>query len=98
MASKSKCLVIKEEELMKKLIVFAMAVTFLAFPLTAFGTMGQMTPASKDINVEFFGSMKTYPTLMSQLNFNDNTDEGDWMLDESGIMTDHNIRNEVRVG
>jgi hypothetical protein len=50
--------------------------------------MGQMTPASKDINVEFFGSMKTYPTWMSQLNFNDNTDAGDWMLDENGVMTD----------
>jgi hypothetical protein len=60
--------------------------------------MGQMSPKSKDINVEFFGSLKTYPTWMSQLNFNDNTDVGDWMLDENGVMTDHNVRNEIRMG
>jgi len=83
---------------MKKLVVFAMAVAFLAFPLTAFGTMGQMAPASKDINVKFFGSLKTYPSWMSQLNFNDCTDEDDWMFDENGYMTDHNVRNELRMG
>ena len=44
---------------MKKLMVFAMLVAFLAVPLTAFGTMGQMAPASKDINFNFFGSLKT---------------------------------------
>lgn len=83
---------------MKKLMVFAMLVAFLAVPLTAFGTMGQMSPASKDINVKFFGSLKTYPSWMSQLNFNDNTDADDRMLDENGWMTDHNIRNELRMG
>jgi len=83
---------------MKKLIVFAMLAAFLAFPLTAFGTMGQMSPASNDINVKFFGSMKTYPSWMSQLNFNDNTDVGDIMFDENGIMTDHNVRSELRMG
>jgi hypothetical protein len=83
---------------MKRLMVVAMVIAFLAVPLTAFGTMGQMSPASKDITVEWFGSLKTYPTWMSQLNFNDNTDVGDWMLDENGVMTDHNIRNELRMG
>ena len=57
MGSKSKCNVIKEEKLMKKLVVFAIVLAFLAVPLTAFGTMGQMSPKSKDINVEFFGSL-----------------------------------------
>ena len=51
MGLKSKFKVIKEEKLMKKLVVFAMAVAFLAVPLTAFGTMGQMSPKSKDIAV-----------------------------------------------
>ncbi|MBW2643874.1 MAG: hypothetical protein JRC89_11030 [Deltaproteobacteria bacterium] len=97
---------------MKKLIVFAMLAAFLAFPLTAFGTMGQMSPASNDINVKFFGSLKTYPSWMSQMNFNDKTDyevapfqiKGkDWKLidgmgDENGFMTDHNVRNELRMG
>ena len=82
---------------MKKLVVFAMAVAFLAFPLTAFGTMGQMSPASNDINVKFFGSMKTYPSWMSSLDFGG--DSGlDWMLDENGILADHNVRNELRMG
>jgi hypothetical protein len=98
MSSKPNCNVIKEGKLMKKLMVFAMLVAFLAVPLSAFGTMGQMSPKSKDINVEFFGSLKTYPTWMSNLNFNDNTQVGDWMLDENGVMADHNVRNEIRLG
>jgi len=83
---------------MKKLMIFAMLVAFLAVPLTAFGTMGQMSPKSKDINVEFFGSLKTYPTWSSNLNFNNDTDYLDFLGDESGIQTDHNIRNEIRLG
>ena len=92
-------------------MVFAMLVAFLAVPLTAFGTMGQMSPKSKDINVEFFGSLKTYPSWMSNLNFNSDKDsetfnEGtddevtviDGLGDENGFMTDHNIRNELRLG
>ena len=97
---------------MRKLVVFAIVLAFLAVPLTAaFGTMGQMSPKSKDINVEFFGRLKTYPTWMSNLNFNSDKDyetfyEGtddevtiiDGMGDENGFMTDHNIRNEMRLG
>jgi len=83
---------------MKKLMVFAILLAFLAFPLTAFGVMGKMAPKSTDINVEWFGSLKTYPSWMSQLNFNDKTDVNDWMLDENGVMSDHNVRNELRIG
>ena len=83
---------------MKKLIVFAMLAAFLAFPLTAFGTMGQMSPKSKDINIEFFGSLKTYPSWMSTLNFNSDTDVGDTIGDENGTMAGHSIRNEIRLG
>jgi len=82
---------------MKKLIVFAMLAAFLAFPLTAFGTMGQMSPASNDINVKFFGSMKTYPSWNSDLNFGGNSGL-DWMIDENGVLADHNVRNELRMG
>jgi hypothetical protein len=97
MGLKSKFKVIKEEKLMKKLVVFAMAVAFLAVPLTAFGTMGQMSPKSKDITVEWFGSLKTYPSWMSDLDFGGGGGL-DWMLDENGVMTDHNVRNELRMG
>jgi len=41
MGLKSKFKVIKEEKLMKKLVIFAIVAAFLAVPLTAFGTMGQ---------------------------------------------------------
>lgn len=98
MGSKSKFKVIKEEQLMRKLVIFAVVAAFLAVPLTAFGTMGQMSPKSKDINVEFFGSMKTFPMWTSDLNFNSDTDERDYMLDENGVIMDHVIRNELRMG
>ena len=98
---------------MKKLMAFAILIAFLAVPLTAFGTMGQMSPKSKDINVEFFGSLKTYPSWMSNLNFNSDKDSetfnpapfgtspvtiSDTIGDENGTMTDHSIRNEIRLG
>ena len=98
MGSNLKCNVIKEENLMKKLVVFAIVLAFLAVPLTAFGTMGQMSPKSKDINVEFFGSMKTYPIWTSNLNFNSDTRQNDIMLDENGYLMDHDVRNEIRLG
>ena len=83
---------------MKKLmVVFAMLVAFLAVPLTAFGTMGKMAPKSNDINVKWFGSLKTYPSWMSNLDFGGGGGL-DWMLDENGILADHNVRNELRMG
>jgi hypothetical protein len=69
MVSNLKCNVIKEENLMKKLVVFAIVLAFLAVPLTAFGTMGKMAPASNDISVSWFGSLKTYPSWNSDLDF-----------------------------
>jgi hypothetical protein len=98
---------------MRKLVVFAIVLVFLAVPLTAFGTMGQMSPKSKDINVEFFGRLKTYPTWQSNMNFNSDKDSetfdpppygtdpitiNDGLFDENGYMADHNIRNELRMG
>jgi hypothetical protein len=97
MGSKSKFKVIKEEQLMRKLVVFAIVAAFLAFPLTAFGTMGQMSPKSNDINVSWFGSLKTYPMWTSNLDFGGGGGL-DWMLDENGILADHNVRNELRMG
>jgi len=82
---------------MKKLVVFAIVLAFLAVPLTAFGTMGQMSPKSNDINVSWFGSLKTYPSWMSNLDFGGGGGL-DWMLDENGILADHNVRNELRMG
>ena len=82
---------------MKKLFVFAMALAFIAVPLTAFGTMGQMAPKSNDINVSWFGSLKTYPSWNSDLDFGGGGGL-DYMLDENGILADHNVRNEIRLG
>jgi hypothetical protein len=82
---------------MKKLMVFAILLAFLAFPLTAFGVMGKMAPKSADINVSWFGSLKTYPQWTSDLDFGGDR-ELDWLVDENGIMSDHNVRNELRIG
>jgi len=53
---------------------------------------------SKDIDVDFFGSLKGYPTFMQNVNFNSDFTGGDFILDENGVMADHGIRNELRTG
>jgi len=83
---------------MKKCIILATAIAFFCLPAISFAVMGEMTPKSKDIEINFFGSLKTYPTFSSKLNFNSDTNVGDWMLDESGAMDNHTIRNELRIG
>ena len=82
---------------MKKFCLFAALAAFLLWPLASFGAMGEMSPKSKDISVQFFGSLKTYPTWMQDLDFGGNNGL-DWMVDENGVMSDFNIRNELRMG
>ncbi|MEA1969197.1 MAG: hypothetical protein U9N77_13400 [Thermodesulfobacteriota bacterium] len=82
---------------MKKMLLFAAVLAFVLIPMTSFATMGNMSLASKDINMKFFGSLKTYPTWTSDLDFGGDQD-ADWMLDENGMMTDFTTRNELRLG
>lgn len=57
---------------MKKLILFVSILAFVLIPMTGFAAMGEMSLASKDINMSFFGSLKTYPTWTSDLDFGGN--------------------------
>ncbi len=76
-------------------LIFAL---FVLVPVISFAAMGTMEPKSKDVGVNFFGSVKTYPTFLSDVDLNDDDTSFDHVLDENGWMADHNIRNEVRIG
>lgn len=82
----------------KKGLLVLVFMVFIFFPTISFAVMGTMEPKSKDVDVEFFGSVKTYPTFLSNMDLNDDATEFDYIIDENGKMADHNIRNEVRVG
>ena len=84
--------------IMKKAVLGLIFAAFVFFPAISFAVMGTMGPKSNDVDVKFFGSVKTYPTFMSNLDLNDNRTGFDFMIDENGRMDNHNIRNEVRVG
>jgi len=83
---------------MKKWFLLTAAFMFLALPMASFGEMGQMTPKSKDIDVNFFGSLKCYPTFMDDIDFNRDSTSKDFIIDENGLMAEHDIRSEVRIG
>ena len=83
---------------MKKCVILSMVLAFLSFPISSFGEIGIMGLKSKDIEVDFFGSLKTYPTFMRNVDFNSNATKYDFILDENGAMADHSIRNELRIG
>ena len=80
---------------MKKLILLATVVMFLSIPLASFGAMGQMGLKSQDVDIQFSGSLKCYPTFMDAVGFNE--DVNSFILDENGFMADHSIRNELRL-
>ncbi len=83
---------------MKKWILVSMVLMFFSFPFSASAKMGELIPKSKDIEVKFFGSVKTYPTFLGDVDLNSKDTEYDRILDENGWMADHNVRNELRMG
>ena len=85
---------------MKKFVIFLVVVTFLAMPMVAMAKMGsgKVTAKSKDIDIEMFGTLHTYPHFMGNPDFNDDDTAYDRILDEAGWMDDTSIRNEFRVG
>ena len=86
--------------MIKKYVLMAAAAGLLLAPAGAFAKMGsgQMSAKSKDIDVEFFGSLKAYPHFMTNVDFNDDNTGRDVILDESGFMKDHSVRSEARIG
>lgn len=83
---------------MKKWLVLSIFTSLVLFPIMSFAAMGTMAPKSKDVGVNFFGSVKTYPTFLSDVDLNSKDTAFDKILDENGWMADHSIRNEVRLG
>ena len=86
--------------MIKKYVLMAAAAGLLLAPAGAFAKMGsgQMSAKSKDIDVEFFGSLKSYPHFMTDVDFNDDNTVLDFIVDENSAMKDHSVRNELRIG
>jgi hypothetical protein len=83
----------------KSMMALLICVVFIfATAAASFAAMGEMGLKSKDIDVNFFGSLKTYPHFTSNLSFNDDDQANDKLLDENGWGADHFIRNELRMG
>ncbi len=83
---------------MKKLSLVGLVGTLLILPLSASAEMGQMGLRSKDVSFDFIGSLKSYPTFLSNADFNSRDTAYDYVLDENGPMDGASIRNEVRIG
>jgi hypothetical protein len=51
------------------------------------------------VDIEIFGSLKTYPTFMTDSDFNSHNTKYDGLLDEGGWIDDSaTVRNEARLG
>jgi hypothetical protein len=90
-------------EIMKRAVVIGCAVVFFVLVCAASGPAkmgsGKVSAKSGDVNWELFGSLKVYPHLVDNVDFNDNDTEYDYFLDESGAQgNEESIRNEARIG
>lgn len=61
---------------------------------------GKVTAKSSDVDISIFGSLKTYPHFVGDMDFNSDDTRFDWMLDESGVIDNDevSVRNEFRLG
>lgn len=76
------------------------ALLLLSGPAFADLGMGKVTPTTTDVGVQIFGSLKTFPHFVDNLDFNEADTGLDFVLDESGIIDDDEmtVRNEFRLG
>jgi len=85
-----------------KTILLLTLVALLATPIICFAKMGtgKVSAASKDINIQIFGSLKTYPMYSTNVDFNDDETPYDITLDENGWSGDDDlsVRSEFRLG
>lgn len=73
----------------------------LAYASAGTATMGsgKVSAQSGDVNWELFGSLKVYPHLVDNVDFNDDDTKYDYFIDESGAQgNEESIRNEARIG
>ncbi len=61
---------------------------------------GKVQAKSSDVDINIFGSLKTYPHIMDNVDFNDENTAMDFLVDESGFLDDDTVtvRNEARLG
>ena len=85
-----------------KMVVVLIAALMLLLPSPLLAKMGsgKVTAKSKDIDIEIFGSLKTYPTFVGNADFNEEDTAMDVLLDEGGYLDNDEVtvRNEFRLG
>lgn len=88
--------------MLKKMLVFLAGVLFIlgSTPAMAEIGTGKVTAKSSDIDISIFGSLKTYPHFLENVDFNKDDTPYDFLVDESGILDDDDVtvRNEFRLG
>ncbi|MBW1975425.1 MAG: hypothetical protein JRI45_07620 [Deltaproteobacteria bacterium] len=87
--------------MMKKVFVCCLGVLFIiglsGMAMAKMGS-GKVTAKSSDVDIKIFGSMHTYPTYVSNPDFNSDATPYDFVLDENGYQAEYSIRNEARLG
>ncbi len=81
-----------------KLMATVCVLLFLCISSVVYAELGDVIAKSDDIEINFFGSLKAYPHFMKDVNFNSNSNSGDFIVDEGGPMANHSMRNEIRLG
>ncbi len=86
----------------KKMLVFLAGVMFLFGSTSATAEIGtgKVIAKSSDVDISIFGSLKTYPHFLENVDFNKDDTPLDFMVDESGFLDndDVTVRNEFRLG
>ncbi len=61
---------------------------------------GKVRAKSGNVDISIFGSLKTYPHFIADMDFNEDNTAFDYLLDESGYYDDDTVtvRNEFRLG
>jgi len=84
---------------MKKSLIASLLVASLIFlPFTAMADLGDVIAKSKDIEINMFGSLKTFPHFIENADFNSDDTRYDFIIDENGTMENHAVRTEARIG
>ncbi len=85
---------------MKRIGIVLFVLIFAALPSGALAKMGsgKVTAKSSDVDIQIFGSLKTYPTFIANPDFNSDQTKYDFILDENGFMSENSIRSEARLG
>lgn len=77
-----------------------LALMGLSLPAWAAMGDGLVSAKSKDVNIEVFGSLKSYPHFIENADLNEDNTKDNYLLDESGLLDgdDITVRNEFRLG